>query len=117
MRKAIALAALIAGALGSTPVGAEYLIDIKSDLEGSKFYVVKKEGPPEYPTLVVKRARASGGINYTKRIFDCKARTFQRLGSGPTLKEMEEDRHSADPEPAEENTIGGQLWRHACYGK
>jgi hypothetical protein len=79
--------------------------------------VVKKEGPADYPTLVVKRARVGGGINYTKRIFDCKTRTFQRLGSGTTLQAMEEDKSSGDPEPAEENTIGGQLWCHACYGK
>lgn len=116
MRNVVALCALLAGAAAAVPARAEYPIDIKTDVEG-KFYVVKKEGPAAYPTLVVKRARASGGINYTKRIFDCNARTFQRLGSGPTLKAMEEDTSSGAPEPADEHTIGGQLWRHACQGR
>lgn len=116
MKKTLILCATLSGALGTGSASAEYLIDIKTDLKG-KYYVVSKEGPAEYPTLVVKRALASGGMHYTKRIFDCKARTLQILGSGSTLKEMEDNKASGNPEQIDESTIGGQLWRHACYGK
>ena len=116
MRLSVAVLGLAAGLVASIAGAAEYLIDIKTDLN-AKFYVVEKGGSAELPTLVVKRVRIQGTPNYTKRVFDCRNHSVQVLGSGSSLEAMAK----AEPEdksfPVEEGSINAQLWRHACYGK
>ena len=116
----VSLAALL-GLLGgmvcaSAATAADYPIEIKTDLD-AKFYVVEKGGSAEYPTLVVKRERFSGGPFYTKRAFDCRSRTVQVVGEGPTLAEMNKSKGEDKPQQIEPGSIGAQLWEHVCKKK
>ncbi len=116
MRLSVAVLGLAAGMGASLSCAAEYLIDIKTDLQ-AKFYVVEKGGSAELPTLVVKRVRMQGTPNYTKRVFDCRNHSVQVLGSGASLKAMAKAEPDDKSFPVDEGTINAQLWRHACHGK
>ena len=116
MRLSVAVLGLSVGLGVSIACAAEYPIEIKTDLD-AKFYVVEKGGSADYPTLVVKRQRFSGGPFFTKRVFDCKNHSLQVLGAGATLEEMAKAKPDPQSYPVEEGSIGAQLWRHACYGK
>lgn len=90
----------------------EYPLAIKSDLE-VEYFVVEKGGSPEQPMLLLKRVRPNGTI-YSKRLFDCDARTYQELGSWASLEEVATTCPDSDMNPVREDTIAYQLWQHAC---
>ena len=92
---------------------AEYPIDIKTDLKGSKFFVVEKGGTENNPTLVVKRISGTK-TSYTKRQFDCKARTVKILSRGDSLEALNKSEPDKEAFPIKENSIPDQLAKHAC---
>jgi len=92
---------------------AEYPIDIKTDLKGSKFFVVEKSGTANNPIVVVKRVAGTTN-SYTKREFDCKARTVKALGRGDSLEALNKAEPDKEAFPIKENSIPDQLAKHAC---
>jgi hypothetical protein len=97
----------------SLAFAAEYPIDIKTDLKGSKFFVVEKSGTPNKPIVVVRRA-AGTTSSYTSREFDCKARTVKTLGRGDSLEALNKAEPDKEAFPIKENSIPDQLAKHAC---
>jgi hypothetical protein len=97
----------------SLAFAAEYPIDIKTDLKGSKFFVGEKAGTENNPTLVVKRASGTK-TSYTKRQFDCKARTVKTLGRGDSLEAMGKSEPDKEAFPIAEGSIPDQLAKHSC---
>lgn len=110
MRLIYAISGMLA--LGSA-LAAEYPIDIKTDLKGSKFFIVEKGGTASEPTLVVKRV-GTGRTSYTKRQFDCQARRVRVLGRGETLEVMAKAEPEKDSVAIEPGSIPDQLVKHVC---
>ncbi|MCG9100224.1 hypothetical protein [Laribacter hongkongensis] len=85
---------------------------IPSDSQ-AKYTVINKRGSKKMPTLTTKRV-GSSGVNYSKRLFDCKARTTKYLGTGDTMKEMK----ASMPDPKMSMIIDGSIadyqWKYAC---
>ena len=97
----------------SVAFAAEYAIDIKTDLKGSKFFVVEKSGTANNPMVVVKRVSGTTS-SYTKREFDCKARTVRTWGRGDSLEALDKAEPDKEAFPIKENSIPDQLAKHAC---
>ena len=98
----------------SLAFAGEYPLAIESDME-VKYFVLEKGGSPEQMSLLLKRVRPGGTI-YSKRLFDCEARTYQLLGSSESLESAAAATScsESDMRPVEEGTIAYQLWQHAC---
>lgn len=105
---------IIATALfpATTLFAAEYEITIPSDPK-AKYYVIEKGGTKDNPTLTTKRVGQSG-TSYSKRVFNCSARTVKYLGEGDTLEEMKRAKSGSKMGPLVEGSIAWYLWRHAC---
>lgn len=85
---------------------------IKLDSE-ARYFVVEKGGTAAKPTLVLKRV-GSSGTSYTKRAFDCEARTAVLVASGKTLETMDKPKPEAEMRPLTKDSVTEQLWRHVC---
>lgn len=85
----------------------EYLLDIKSDIKAD-YLVVEKPGTREQPTLGVKRVRA-GATNYSRRMFDCEARTAKILGPSKKLDDLANDSRDEIMDSVKEGIITYQL--------
>ncbi len=111
------LFAVVSGMLVvSLAVAAEYPIDLKTDLRDSKFFVVEKGGTENNPTVVVKRV-SSTKTSYTKRQFDCNARTVKTLGRGDSLESLADAEPEKVASPMKEGSIADQLGKHVCPKK
>ena len=87
-------------------------LEIESDL-AAKYFVVSRGGSPEQQILLLKRVRP-GNTVYSKRMFDCEARTYQKLGSWESLDAITANCPETGTHPIEEGTIAYQLWQYAC---
>lgn len=85
-------------------------LDLKSSGE---YFLVEKGGSTTKPTLVVRRVGPSG-TSYTKRAFDCEARTAMHVGSGDTLETMAKARPDGEMAPLVKDSVTEQLWHMAC---
>ena len=109
MQKAVLLIGLSAL---SAVCAAEEPINLRTNSK-SQYFLLVKGGTVAKPTMVVKRL-SSGGTSFTKRAFDCEARTAMHLGSGETLAAMEKAKPDPGMEPLTPNSITHQLWQMAC---
>ena len=91
---------------------AEEPIKLKTDLR-SQYFVVERGGTATKPTLVVKRIGPSG-TSYTKRAFDCEARTAKHVGTGDSLEEMAKAKPDPDMSPLVDGSVTQQLWQQVC---
>ena len=107
-------AALVGLMTVSSLMAGEYPLAIESDME-VEYFVLEKAGSPAQMSLLLKRVRPGGTI-YSRRLFDCEARTYQILGSWERLESMAQDSScsESDMRPVEQGTIAYQLWQHAC---
>jgi hypothetical protein len=106
----------IAVLLGLTMVSSvnaqEQALEIETDLD-AEYFVVGRGGGPEQQVLLLKRVRG-GNTVYSKRLFDCEARTYQKLGSWEKLEAIAATCPETGMHPIEEGTIAFQLWQYAC---
>lgn len=98
--------------LTSNGFADEYALEVKTDLK-AEYFVVARGGTPQQQIMLLKRVHPSG-VTYSKRLFDCEARTYQRLGSWESLDAITADCPESEMRPIEEGTIADQLWQHAC---
>jgi len=90
-------------------------LDIKTDLKGA-YFLVKKAGSSDRPTLMIKSV-SGDYINYSKREFDCKARTSRFLSTGVSLQQLQEIKPVSKMSSIVADSINDQLWRLACTKK
>jgi len=112
MQRCILIAVVVLAA--SAARAADTPIDIKTDLEGAKFFIVEKGGTATNPTVLVKRADAAAKIYYVKREFDCRAHTVKTVGQGESLTEVNKPLKDATMRPIASGSIADQLARHVC---
>jgi hypothetical protein len=82
----------------------------------AKYFVLERGGTPDKPTLVTTRVGPSG-TSYSKRLFDCRARTWKYLGDGDSLEEMRGAKPDAKMGPLVEGSIADYMWKEACRPK
>lgn len=90
----------------------EQPLQIDSDLK-AEYFIVSRGGSPEQQILLLKQVRA-GSVVYSKRMFDCEAGTYQKLGSWESLEAMTAACPESGMHPIQEGTIAYQLWQYAC---
>jgi hypothetical protein len=103
---------LLGSILASPGFAGEYPLPIESDIT-AQYFVVQKGGGSDQPFLLLKRVRP-GGTSYSKRLFDCEARTYQTLGSWERPESVKAGCPDSDMRPVKEGSIAYQLWQHAC---
>jgi len=109
MRGKIALTALLA----LPPAwAAEEPVKLKLKASG-EYFLMERAGTAQLPTMVVKRIGPSG-TTYSRRAFDCAAKTAMLLGSGDSLETMAKDQPEASQTPLRKDSVTEQLWRIAC---
>ena len=109
MRPVVALLGLI---IISPLTAEEHQVEIESDIE-AKYFVISRGGGPEQQILLLKRVRP-GNTVYSKRMFDCEAETYQKLGSWENLESISATCPETEMHPIQEGTIAYQLWQYAC---
>ncbi|MGD8590665.1 MAG: hypothetical protein PVG22_17730 [Chromatiales bacterium] len=91
----------------------EQPLKIETDLEVN-YFLVSRGGSPEQQILLLKRVRPDGSAVYSKRLFDCEAGSYQKLGSWESLEAIAAACPANGMHPIEEGTIAYQLWQYAC---
>lgn len=87
-------------------------LNIKTDLKG-KFFLVEKAGSSDKPTLLIKSV--SGDYSdFTKREFDCSARTSRYLSTGASQQQMAPIKPEEEMLPIKAESINDQLFKVAC---
>lgn len=87
-------------------------VSIPSDA-AAKYFILERGGTPAMPTLLTRRVGPSGS-SYSKRVFDCAARTVKYLGNGDTLTELAASTPDPDMGPLVEGSIADVLLQKAC---
>ena len=96
-------------------IGAETRVAIPSDSK-ARYSILERGGTADMPTLVTKRVGPSG-TSYSKRLFDCRGRTWKYLGDGETLEDMRTSRPDKKMSPLVDKSIADYLWNEACKRK
>lgn len=109
MKKFIILAV---GATVSFNVFASEVFTVPTDSKAS-YTVLEKTRSGDMATITTKREGPSG-MSYSKRLYDCKASTVKYLGSGDTIKQM--NNSAADPNmaPIIDRSIAYYVGQKAC---
>ena len=87
-------------------------VSIPSDA-AAQYFILERGGTPAMPTLLTRRVGPSG-TSYSKRVFDCAARTVKYLGNGDTLAELATSAPDPDMGPLVEGSIADVLSQKAC---
>lgn len=87
-------------------------LQVPSDAR-AQFRVLEIAGTPEMPTIVTFR-RGPSGDSYSRRRYDCAARTVMYLGTGDTREEMELPRPDPGMAPIVDEAIADYVGRVAC---
>jgi hypothetical protein len=94
---------------------AEVRLSVPSDAKAT-YFILERGGSADKPTLVTKRVGPSG-TSYSKRLFDCSARTWKYLGDGETLEEMRNSKPDAAMTGLVTGSIADYMWKAACRPK
>ena len=111
----LAAMSVMAVLVSNSAAAAETTLAVPSDSK-AKYFVIERGGTADNPTLVTKRVGPSG-TSYSKRQFDCRARTWKYLGDGETVDEMKRSKPDKNMAPLVSGSIADYLWRDACKRK
>jgi hypothetical protein len=79
----------------------------------ARYWIVEQSGSVEEPILTTKRV-GSSGTTFSRRVFDCSAKTFRYLAEGSTLAGMQSSQPDARKAPLVDGSISHYFWVHAC---
>lgn len=106
-------AALVAADLTPPPeAAAGRPLDIPSDAR-ARYWVLGVAGTPERPIITTLRV-GSSGTTYSRRLYDCAARTVMYLGTGDTMEEAMLSRPDPGMAPIVPEAIADYVGRVAC---
>lgn len=93
----------IASAAASAVKSEGTLLAVPSDPK-AQYFVFERGGTLTRPTIVTKRVGPSG-TSFSRREFDCSARTVRYLGTGDSISEM----NAGSPAPAMAPVVAGAI--------
>ena len=85
---------------------------VPSDLK-AQFFVLERGGTIARPTIVTKRVGPSG-TTFSRREYDCAARTVRYLGTGESMTEMNAGSPDPNMAPIVDGAIADYVGRAAC---
>lgn len=110
MRIQACLLALLIPAFSAT--ATEKSIHVPQDPIGT-YAVVAKSGTPGQRVIVTKR-EGFLGVLYSKRIYNCQARTVNLVGTGATLEIMEQSHPVSKMGPIIRDSVAENIHAEAC---